>query len=62
MITNPFANEIAKQHIEDLHREADARRLARLARVSTARTKRARKVRNNRSWATLQTWHVASSY
>ena len=54
--------EIATQHIQDLHREADARRLAKLARKSTTRTKRARKARNDFGWSTVQSWHVASAY
>jgi hypothetical protein len=54
-----FTAEIAQQHIQDLHREAGTRRLAKLARPSTNRT---RKTRNNFGWSTVQNWHVASAH
>ena len=66
MYTTTFTAEIAQQHIQDLHREAGARRLAKLAARSTTRTNRAnrtRKARNdNFGWSTVQSWHVASAH
>jgi hypothetical protein len=59
MYNDTFAAQLAHQHIEDLHREADARRLVRLA---TSRTKRTRKARKDFGWKTVQNWHVAAAY
>ena len=60
MYTTTFTTEIAKQHIQDLHHEAGARRLAKLA--PTTRTNRPRKARNDFGWSTVQRWHVASAH
>jgi hypothetical protein len=54
-----FTAEIAQQHIQDLHREAGTRRLAKLARPSTTQTNR---TRNNFRWSTVRNWHVASAH
>ena len=62
MYTTTFTAEIAQQHIQDLHREAGARRLAKLGRLSTTRTKRARKARNDLSWPTIRRWHVTPAH
>ena len=62
MFSTTFTAEIAQQHIQDLHREAGARRLARLGRLSTTRTKRARKARNDLSWPTFGRWHVTPAH
>jgi hypothetical protein len=62
MYTTTFTAEIAQQHIQDLHREAGARRLAKLATRTTTRANRTRKSRNNFGWTTVQSWHVASAH
>ena len=63
MYTTTFTAEIAQQHIQDLHREAGSRRLAKLATRTTTRTNRTRKARKNSfGWATVQSWHVASAH
>ncbi len=62
MFNDTFTAEIARQHVQDLHREAAARRLARQAVARTKRTKRTPKTRNDFAWSTVQSWHVASAY
>ena len=62
MNTTTLTAEIAQQHIQDLHREAGTRRLAKLAKQSTPRPRRARKARNDFGWSTVQSWHVASAH
>ena len=56
-----ITTEIATQHIQELHREAGARRLARLTALS-ARTQRARTARKDLSWPTLNRWHVTPAH
>ena len=59
MYTTTFTAEIAKQHIQDLHREAQTDRLAHQV---TARGKRARKARNDLSWPTIKRFHVTAAH
>ena len=51
--------EIATQHIQELRREADTRRLAELA--PTPPNDRTRRARNGFGWPTVRRWHVASA-
>ena len=62
MYTSTLTAQIAQQHIQDLHREAGARRVAKLAALATTRTNRTRKARNNFGWSTVRRWHVASAH
>jgi hypothetical protein len=61
MFTTTLITEIATQHIQDLHREASTRRLAKLVSRSTG-TKQARKARNDLSWPTINRWRVGSAH
>jgi hypothetical protein len=59
MYTTAFTTEIAQQHIQDLHREAKTRRLARQA---TSRANRVPTARHDLSWPTLKRWHVTPAH
>jgi hypothetical protein len=61
MYTTVFTTEIANQHIQELHREAGGRRVARLSPLST-RTQRARTARNDLSRPTMNRWHVTPAH
>ena len=60
MYTSTITTEIATQHIQDLHREAGTRRLAKL--VPTTPNNRTRRARNDLGCSTVQRWHVASTH
>ena len=60
MYTNTITTEIITQHIQDLHREAGTRRLAKL--VPTTANNRTRRARNDFGWSTVQRWHVPSAH
>ena len=66
MYTTTLTTEIATQHIQDLHREASTRRLAKLVSRSTGtkQTRKARnvgKARNDLSWLIINRWRVGSA-
>jgi hypothetical protein len=59
-ITAEITSEIVTQHIQDLHREAGTRRLAKL--VPTTANNRTRRAGNDFGSPTMPRWHVASAH